>query len=448
MSRGAATHVIEIEAGAGQPARIPLTLGAELEPLAIGRTGSWRLDADGVRDVHAFVYFDGAALFLRADDGAVATVDGVAVATTWTEIHAPCTIAIGAARLRYRSAADHRTAREAPRPLAPPAVTPTSSGRSLPSSRRSEEPSRRSRPFRPGELSNAPAESESTRVAPVEASSARAPQAPDAAWPQRAATLPRTQRTSSVAEPFVPAAPGTRPRQPPTDLRGGVPRDTSSVPGTLMLPDVPPGVPDAPPPYPSGYPLPPSAAQRTGGYGPIAAAPPPSASLLARFKELTPPQRLLLLIAPFSLLSAAYLVLFDDASEPPRAIADAGVEAAAIVATAPPTAVTTPATSAPPPEVACPPGFVLYDVPIHGQLSCIPAPDAGGVDPSRTTVPTTPPPTTTARTLERQAVDLVATGNYAAAAQTYEVLLQQSPTNRVYAEAARILRAKADAGIP
>jgi hypothetical protein len=50
------------------------------------------------------------------------------------------------------------------------------------------------------------------------------------------------------------------------------------------------------------------------------------------------------------------------------------------------------------------------------------------------------------RTLERQAVDYVAANDYAHAAAVYEQLQQQNPQNRVYAEAARILRAKADAG--
>jgi hypothetical protein len=52
------------------------------------------------------------------------------------------------------------------------------------------------------------------------------------------------------------------------------------------------------------------------------------------------------------------------------------------------------------------------------------------------------------RTLERQAVDFVAASDYAHAAAVYEVLQQQNPSNRVYAEAARILRAKADGGVP
>ena len=64
------------------------------------------------------------------------------------------------------------------------------------------------------------------------------------------------------------------------------------------------------------------------------------------------------------------------------------------------------------------------------------------------TNPTPPAPVANTRTLERQAVDYVAIGNYTAAAQIYEQLHQQNPKNAVYAEAARILHAKADAGVP
>jgi hypothetical protein len=50
------------------------------------------------------------------------------------------------------------------------------------------------------------------------------------------------------------------------------------------------------------------------------------------------------------------------------------------------------------------------------------------------------------KTLERQAVDFVAAGETAKAAAAYEELVRRDPNNKVYAEAARILRAKLDAG--
>jgi hypothetical protein len=53
-----------------------------------------------------------------------------------------------------------------------------------------------------------------------------------------------------------------------------------------------------------------------------------------------------------------------------------------------------------------------------------------------------------AKTLERQAVDYVASGDTAKAAAAYEELVRRDPNNKIYAEAARILRAKLDGGVP
>ena len=52
------------------------------------------------------------------------------------------------------------------------------------------------------------------------------------------------------------------------------------------------------------------------------------------------------------------------------------------------------------------------------------------------------------KTLERQAVDAVVGGDTNKAAAAYEELVRRDPNNTVYAEAARILRAKLDGGVP
>src|SRR5262245_28687981 len=107
MAKPTTTHVIEVETGIGEPALIPLTMGQELQPISIGKKGMWKVESAGVLDVHAFVYFDGTALFLQsADESASASVDGYRVGKAWTELHPPCKIEIGAARLRFRSIRD------------------------------------------------------------------------------------------------------------------------------------------------------------------------------------------------------------------------------------------------------------------------------------------------------------------------------------------------------
>ena len=215
-------------------------------------------------------------------------------------------------------------------------------------------------------------------------------------------------------------------------------------------------------------------AMQSGGYGALTTGqvrtpPPPEGSLphyLAKYKELSPPKRILVVLAPFCLIAAAYLLLFDDEDPGPgpvAAVVDAGLESSVATNTsgAPPPSIPPPVALPPPvpPPVAtpvppsCPPGFVPYSVPIDGQIPCVPK---GTPMPPAGTEPTAPPSNTgthpphaaNVKTLERQAVDYVAVGNYAAAAQTYDQLRQQNPDNPVYPEAARILHAKADAGVP
>ena len=104
MAGNATTHVIEIEKGVGEPTFIPLSLGSELAPISVGRRGMWRIEGAKILDVHAFVYFDGKALFLQSADGSQpALAEGQSVSSQWTELRAPCRIEIGSARLHYRS---------------------------------------------------------------------------------------------------------------------------------------------------------------------------------------------------------------------------------------------------------------------------------------------------------------------------------------------------------
>jgi hypothetical protein len=103
---------------------------------------------------------------------------------------------------------------------------------------------------------------------------------------------------------------------------------------------------------------------------------------------------------------------------------------------------------------------VPYTIPLaNGGFPCVligtpmPAPAPGAPAPipamPQTGLPApAPPPGEAPKTLERQAVDFVAANDYARAAAVYEQLQIQNPSNRVYAEAARILRAKAGIAAP
>jgi hypothetical protein len=84
---------------------VELRAGVELPPVGIGSGGSWRVMADGILNVHAYLYFDGQALFVQsADDQNPALVDGRAVGRDWTPVNMPCTISLASARLVFREA--------------------------------------------------------------------------------------------------------------------------------------------------------------------------------------------------------------------------------------------------------------------------------------------------------------------------------------------------------
>ncbi len=451
MTNVSTTHVIEIEAGAGEPASIPLTIGRELDPLTIGAKGLWRIDAAGVLDVHAFVYFDGGSLFMQsADEGRPALVNGVAVATTWTELHAPCRIEIGSARLRFRSVNDPISERA---PTSPRSIRPAESSRKM-----VQDQSTRIAPL---DMVPPPVRSTPRSMRPPSSASAPPPER-DPNWMMRTAKLGPSLRADMAAPAPEPPRTFALPRgsQAPVPPNTMMLADAPVPVGTAVIPDVPlppigpgpnlpmppPGMPPGmslPPPYPQGYPPAPPTGAQLGPQPPKAAG---LAPYIARFKELSPPQRALVILAPFCLMSAAYLLLFDDPRETPATTAavDAGAVAVPPAVTPPPVSPPPVASTAAVPGV-CPPGFVPYSVPINGMIPCVPI---GTPIPSAPEPTPQAPATPVARTLERQAVDFVAIGNYAAAAQVYEQMQQQQPTNRVYAEAARILRAKADAGVP
>jgi hypothetical protein len=298
MAKPATTHVIEIESGIGEPAFIPLTLGQELQPISVGKKGMWRVEGARVLDVHAFVYFDGNALFLQsADEASAALVDGYRVGKAWTELHAPCRIEVGAARLRFRSligdsdaAANAATiAASAPPVKAPPggpgggggAPTPGTipGGHGAPAqqsgghARAAPPPARPAagappepmtfpkpeRPFAPGALAHGADQDESTRIAPLESTGAsrsmpavpreppREPPRPAAGRPveEDLSTRPEAARAAKPATGQVQAI-GTGPyaAQPQMGMQPGMgqPSMPPMVQGVMPVGSMPPGM--------------------------------------------------------------------------------------------------------------------------------------------------------------------------------------------------------------
>jgi hypothetical protein len=534
MARPTTTHVIELESGIGEPAFIPLTLGQELQPISVGKKGMWRVEGARVLDVHAFVYFDGSSLFLQsADEQSAALVDGYRVGKAWTELHAPCKIEIGGARLRFRSLiaeaqapeahpsaahayADHPADENQPTlaleraPVERPPTQPIGQpiGPAFRDTQQSPGPShgaaasaapapplsfpKQDRPFAPGAFVTKN-DDESTRIAPLESTGGRPvvalsgaiPAVPAVAPPRPAAgrpveedlsTRPGAGRAgqSSPGTGSYAAMPGGQPMQP---LPPGM------VQGVMPLASMPPGMnmpPGGYPPQqqqgyaPQGYPpmggsgaygaLPPGATGQggpgmlPGAYGapgPQGGPQPPEAP--KNFGDIMkdPAQRKKLLALAVILLGGAYVLLMDDDPAPKQrpTAADAGLDGAPVVASSAASA------SAATPASPCPPGFQPYGAVQPGQpITCVPTqpappesatPLAGTaipVDAGSATVDAPRPKPTGKKTLERQAIDYVAVGEYGKAIGIYEKLAQESPENKVYPETLRILRAKLDAG--
>ncbi|MGZ3473917.1 MAG: FHA domain-containing protein, partial [Polyangiales bacterium] len=126
--------VLEIRRGQGEPRFLRLPRGADLQPTSIGARGDFRVDADGVLDVHAFVYFDGETLFVQSAETATPVrVNGRAATTEWTRVDPPSTLAFGDARVVF-CPASQASAVSAPTPARPAAgarVRPPSNVREM-----------------------------------------------------------------------------------------------------------------------------------------------------------------------------------------------------------------------------------------------------------------------------------------------------------------------------
>ena len=515
MANPQTTHVIEIETGIGEPAFIPLSMGHELQPISVGKKGMWRIESPRVLDVHAFVYFDGTSLFLQsADDQNAASVDGFRVGKAWTELHAPCKIDIGNARLRYRSLladADNQPTMMAPAPPVqagpggpggPGGLRAAGPGASMPVAGAPPPPGggggapqaisfpKADRPFKPGEFSAAQDTDESTRIAPLDTTGAG--RVASGSHPRPAAgqggddPSNRMLRGQSGAVPAM-GGPGMgmpgQMMQPDMSQGGqlGNPMQSGAF-AQQSYPAPQQGLPNqgypgagASGPYntvpgPQGMPGGPSMAP--GGYGSMTpqggmqqpGGPPPAAGA-SKLGGASVPK-----IAAFVLVIAGGILFLAVDDEPPpkkkpiAAAVDAGAASEAGLAagaagsapTSPPVMVQGPQVIQPawPAGVPCPPP----NWPPNTPLPCTPngvgttpdrPADKGGKDAgakgadSKDAGAALP---AGAKTLERQAVDFVSSGETAKAAAAYEELVRRDPNNKVYAEAARILRAKLDAG--
>ena len=507
MANPSTTHVIEIATGIGEPAFIPLSMGQELQPISVGKKGMWRIESPRVLDVHAFVYFDGNSLFLQsADESSAASVDGFRVGKAWTELHAPCMIDIGSARLRYRSLiadADNQATEMAAGPpvQAPPGGPGSPPGASMPvagappppgqgqrmgtGQRPAVQPPAASnnppiafpkaeRPFRPGEFSAAPDVDESTRIAPLDAtgggriasgSHPRSDNGGRSATGANPVQAVQGGQFGAMQQGGFAQQRGYDPNQqgyPPQGYANSGGSGSFAAAGAMGqgMPLIP-----GPPGMPQG--------QLGGSYGSMTPQgvqqppPPPKGGmqdLVAKLKANSIPK----MVAGLLFIVGGILYLAEDDDPPPKKKPVAALDAGSMGSpaggsatgplVAPPVMPqnTVPVAPAWPAGVPCPPA----NWPPNTPLPCTPnsagqtdppvsgGRDAGGGKPPREPKDAGVSQGSSAKTLARQAVDFVAAGETAKAAAAYEELVRREPDNKVYGEAARILRAKLDAGTP
>jgi hypothetical protein len=473
MAEPGFTHVIEIENGIGEPPYLPLTLGVELAPVSVGKEGMWQIQAPSVLDVHGYLYYDGASLFVQSADGErPILVDASEVGTSWTSVEAPCRLKLGDVYLRFRTMTDEEVesrrfnADDATLVRPDPPVQLEDSSQSAETIAMPEPPVKPPRPFQPGELViRNYDDSASTQVADLVQPPPGSPlvsggdttgatlvrgRVADETKVERTTSPPR--RRIAPAPPKPP--PGTksplaRPRAPSMPVAAPpMPMPAPPLPPPLapdpMYPPAPTAMTHAMAPargiYPPLPPVDPTAVMAPPGPPPT--VPPPIQSvpgspyapmhppapqprpepglntLMGEFRRFSPVKKAAILAFPFLLVLIFYVSYYGPTSKAP--------DAAAPSASAPQATAPLPRASQPAP--------LTIPAPVAAQ-SAQPALaiDAGG------------------RTLERRAVDAVASGAYGEAAHLYDQLAEAAPNRDEafkYREAARILRARIDAAAP
>jgi len=102
MNPAKVAHRIELRRGTAEPPELHLTPGQPLGPIHVGAEAKWRVRAEGVADKHAFLFFDGARLYLQSvDEQTPVEAGGSPIPTEWTAVDPPCSISLGRARLWF-----------------------------------------------------------------------------------------------------------------------------------------------------------------------------------------------------------------------------------------------------------------------------------------------------------------------------------------------------------
>ena len=394
-------YLLEVRIGVAEPASIALVPGTPLDPTSFGRAAMWRIGAEGVLDIHGYVYFDGRSLFVQsADEQFPVLVNRHRVPMAWTEIRAPSTMFIGQAQVELKitdtlarsgalMAISHPGSDLARPPRGP---RPRSQPRSQP-------------PLAPPPRAPAPL---APFPEPEPSLGASAPEPPHGPWDGSSAAPAPSGPLPNSGSPFargafVPQGDGESTRFAPLDAHARTGANAST--GRVVMDD--PRAANTSPVIP----VPLSIAN--------AAPPPKQNTLWARAKAdwyaTSMPKRILFVLSPL-VVASYFSLLYGDDEASKGTLASA---ASSSSSSSPP----------PPPDAGTAPGLVPPALPPTSAI--VQAGDAAKP---------------TAKSLERAAVDAVSVGNLPLALQLYERLAREHPENPAFERAARIMRDRLDAG--
>ena len=429
--------------------------------MSIGRSAMWPIEAPQVLDVHAFLYFDGRALFFQSSNPSQpARGNGQVIGADWQQVEIPCTIEIGRARLVYRTldladdAEEIEPEEEEDKTIAAPLRAVMGGGGAGPgfgAPQRQPGPGA-SGPFRPGEFSNRQTEDdESTRFSPIAREPSSTLVSPLEARGGGGGGRARPAAGIPAVTPAagMPAAPATAPT-PWVPGREDIPPPSSTTVGPAPL-----AAPLPPPPQASHYQdmgnvqiaMPPPPQQQPQPYpSPNAAetgrlqAPPDKPA--SEWEQMPVMRKVILSAMPVAIVAVYFLLFVDDPTPPPttKLKPDAGMEAA--VASAPSATVPGPTVT----STATVPTVVTTDTaPTTTTTTTTTAPTVT-VPPTASTaaipVPSAAPLKKGEVTKERQAADAVRQGHKTEAIALYEQLAAEHPENPAFKEAVRVLKSE------
>lgn len=456
----AGIQLLEVRAGNSPRTLMELKPGAPVNPTSVGRTGMWNIDAPGILDVHAYLFFDGNALFVQsADPSNPAKGNGKAIATSWQQMEIPCTIEMGKARLVYRTleTLEDDDDKTMARPMGGMPPPPRPGGVPAPPPQ-----------FRPGGGQFAPQkDDESTQYQPLPA---MPPNPRGLGEPEPTIVAPLgmddTQQPSPYAKPLPAAGQpawqnGPQQQQAPTppqrqyqgygSVQVAMPQQQLNMQGGMSAPMQQPGMNMGA----LQQPMQPMGVQQ-GATQTVTTQQP--TSLVDRMKndwqQMPVPRKILLGLLPLVLI---LVVVVSEQQSRQQAEADAAarreqIEAASASAMASETPDTPPV-----PTPSYTPPITTFTTPPTGLTITMPTASAAPIASVVIPVPSAVPSSTAAvkpntkptnvKTTERLAVDAVAASDFKTAAGLYDQLAAavppQDPRQKTYAEAARIMHHKA-----